>query len=278
MKFGSPTRGGFTLAELTITTAVVAVLGLGIYAVLNLGTILGAKNTAINTAHQQARVAMLKMLDDLHSSVSLPALVNSNGTSATGISFQQWGSVLSNGVVTPNGGPHKIRNDASKGETVVHITVTSPQPTPTRGQRFIVPTHQIETDISGVSGSASNLSLTLATPLPVDLKGTSSAVGDIVCYITDRCSYNVVLDSPGPPASYKLQWTNTQGTRDVVNDITNPRPFSIPTTPAGALYYRFVAAVDLSTSDPKYSNRGYKSANILLNGQVPFRARLTTYQ
>ncbi len=63
-----------------------------------------------------------------------------------------------------------------------------------------------------------------------------------------------------------------------MNDITNPRPFSIPTTPAGALYYRFVAAIDLSTSDPKYSKRGYKSANILLNGQVPFKARLTTYQ
>ena len=88
----------------------------------------------------------------------------------------------------------------------------------------------------------------------------------------------MVLVSAGPPTVYKLQWTNTQGTRDIVTDVTNPRPFSIPTTPAGALYYRFVAAIDLSTSDPNYSNRGYKSANILLNGQVPFKARLTTYQ
>ena len=103
-------------------------------------------------------------------------------------------------------------------------------------------------------------------------------MGDIVCYITDRCSYKVVQVSAGPPAEYKLQWTNTQGTRDIVTDITNPRPFSIPATPAGALYYRFVAAIDLSTSDPKYSRRGYKSANILLNGQVPYKARLTTYQ
>ena len=29
---------------------------------------------------------------------------------------------------------------------------------------------------------------------------------------------------------------------------------------------------------PSHSNRGFKSANILLNGQVPMRARLTTYQ
>ena len=57
----------------------------------------------------------------------------------------------------------------------------------------------------------------------------------------------------------------------MVTDITNPKPFSTPTTPAGALYYRFVAAIDLSTSDLSYTNRGYKSANILLNGQVPYK-------
>jgi hypothetical protein len=62
------------------------------------------------------------------------------------------------------------------------------------------------------------------------------------------------------------------------NGITNPTPFSTPLTPAGALYYRFVAAINLSTADMQYSNRGFKSANILLNGQVPMRARLTTYQ
>jgi hypothetical protein len=278
-------RNALTLVELLITTGLVGVLGLVIYALLNMGMILGAKNTAVNTAHQQARVAMIEMLQDLHASVSLPSLVNASGTQASGISFQQWGSTWSNGVITPNGGPHKIKNDANIGQNVVHIVVSSGQPNPVRGQRLIVPTHQIEADIIGVSGSASDLSLTLDNinttgqhTLPTSILGTASTVGDVVCYITDRCSYNVVMDSAGPPAVYKLQWTNTQGTRDIVTDITNPQPFSIPTTAAGALYYRFVAAIDLSTSDPKYSNRGYKSANILLNGQVPFRARLTTYQ
>ena len=60
--------------------------------------------------------------------------------------------------------------------------------------------------------------------------------------------------------------------------ITSPNPFSTPLTEAGALYYRFVAAVNLSTADPEYSNRGFKAANIFLNGQVPMKARLTTYQ
>jgi hypothetical protein len=54
----------------------IGVLGLAIYSMLNIGMILGAKNTAVNTAHQQARVAMLQMVQDIHSAVSLPALTD----------------------------------------------------------------------------------------------------------------------------------------------------------------------------------------------------------
>jgi prepilin-type N-terminal cleavage/methylation domain-containing protein len=262
-------RSGLTLIELSVTSGLVGILGLIIYSLLNIGTILGAKNTAVNTAHQQARVAMLQMLQDLHSAVSLPALQDVVGNQAAGIAFQQWA-----------GGPHKIyprTTPYAAGQKVIQIVVTTGQPTPLVGQRLIVPTHQIESDIDAISGSAGNLSVTLHDNLPVAIAGTTSTIGEIICYITDRCSYNVVQVSPGPPAQYKLQWTR-QGTRDIVTDITNPRPFSIPSTPAGALYYRFVAAIDLSTSDPNYNKRGYKAANILLNGQVPFKARLTTYQ
>lgn len=271
-----------TLIEISVTSGVVGVLGLMIYSLLNMGTILGAKNTAMNTAHQQARVAMLKMIDDLHAAISLPALQDVSGTQASGISFQQW-----------SGGPHKIIADAAAGtpgspQKVIHLAITAGQPTPVVGQRLIVQTHQIESDITAITGNAADLAVTLYDNLPVAIKGTASTAGDIVGYITDRCSYDVVLVSAGPPAEYKLTWTprwpgwpdvtKKVGTRDIVNDVTNPRPFSIPPTADGALYYRFMAAIDLSTSDPKYSRRGYKSANILLNGQVPYKTRLTTRQ
>lgn len=278
MRIHPSSRSGLSLPEIAITSGVVGVFGLVVYSLLNIGTVLGAKNTATNTAHQQARVAMLKMIEDLHSAVSLPALQGVVGNQASGISFQQWGVRPVSGVMTPNGGPHKIIEDADVGEDHIHIQVASGQSKPIVGQRVIIPTHQIELDIVDTHGSNSDFELEFATPIPVAINGTTSTIGDVVCYITDRCSYNVVQVSAGPPAEYKLQWTTNQGTRDIVNSITNPRPFSIPTTPAGALYYRFVAAIDLSTSDSKYSRRGYKSANILLNGQVPFKARLTTYQ
>ncbi len=273
---------GLSLVELSITMGVIGVVGLLIYTLLNIGTILGAKNTATNTAHQQARVAMIEMIQNLHSAVSLPALTGLVGNQASGISFQQWGAVMSNGVMTSNGGPHEIRNDANAGQNQVRLVIAAGQPLPIAGQRLIVPTHQIEDDIVSVSGNANDCRVNLANDLSVSIKGagTNSSVGEIIAYITDRCSYNVVVANPGPPAQYKLQWSKVASppAQDIVNDITNPRPFSIPSTPAGALYYRFVAAIDLSTSDPSYSNRGYKAANILLNGQVPFKTRLTTYQ
>ena len=76
MKISTHSRSGLTLVEISVTAGMVGVLGLIIYSLLNIGTILGAKNTAVNTAHEQARVAMLQMVQDLHSAISLPYLID----------------------------------------------------------------------------------------------------------------------------------------------------------------------------------------------------------
>jgi type II secretory pathway pseudopilin PulG len=296
MKLSSRTVG-LTLVELMITVALISVVGLVLYSILYTTTVLGAKNTAVNVAHQQARVAMIDMLQDLHSAVSLPALSDSSGTpyaspapsAAPGISFQTWSS-----------GPHRIKNNVNKGDTQIQIVFTAGSgPAVVAGQRIIIPAYQIEADITSVdNGSPNNPKLTLSNiygpalppsqmptgqpTYPVssmpDLDGKGHAingtgygsVGDVVCFITDRCSYAV--------SGSDLNWKWKGNTKAVANYVTNATPFSIPATAAGALYYRFVAAIDLSTSDTQYSNRGYKSANILLNGQVPYKTRLTTYQ
>lgn len=283
MRVSSPSAG-FKLVELMITVALISVVGLVLYSILYTTTVLGAKNAAINVAHQQARVAMIDMLQDLHGAVSLPALSDSTGTpyaspaptAAPGISFQTWSS-----------GPHRIRNNVALLDTQIRVVLTAGAgPTPVANQRIIIPAYQIEADIASVSGPAgdfrinlSNISGPALTPpvayptstMPVAINGTGfGAVGDVVCFITDRCSYAV--------SNTNLNWKWKGNTKAVANYVTNTTPFSTPTTPAGALYYRFVAAIDLSTADTQYSNRGYKSANILLNGQVPFKTRLTTYQ
>jgi hypothetical protein len=259
------------MVEIMFTTILVGVLSLVLYALLNISTILGAKNTAVNTAHQQARVAMINMLQELHSAISAPYLVDVNGNSvvgagpAAGIAFQQWSS-----------GPHKFLSGAAAGQNQICLALTRQSaldshstPMPVVGQRVIIPLHRIEDDIIAVSGTTSNFTITLAHNLPIDIQGTGSTSGDLICFITDRCSYSV--------ANNTLIW-NWKGSRIMVTDITNGTPFTTPLTPAGALYSRFVAAIDLSTSDLHYSNRGYKAANILLNGQVPYKVRLTTYE
>jgi hypothetical protein len=289
MKFSSR-KTGLTLVELMVTVGLISVVGLVLCSILYTSTVLGAKNTAVNLAHQQARVAMVDMLQDIHSSVSLPALSDSTGTpyaspapsAAPGISFQTWSS-----------GPHQIKSKAAANQSqiVLNLTTVGINPTPVAGQHLIVPAYQIEADISAVSGSASNFTVTLAniygpslvgvtyprSTLP-NINGDGYAIevgasgigGDVVCFVTDRVSYAV--------SSSNLNWSWKGNSKAVANYVTNNTPFSTPTTAAGALYYRFVAAIDLSTSDIQYSNRGFKSANILLNGQVPYKARLTTYQ
>jgi type II secretory pathway pseudopilin PulG len=268
MKLCSNNRG-YTLIELGVFSTVFSTVGLALCSLLNISLVLGAKNVAMNTAHQQARTAMIQMLQDLHSAISLPYLVDTSGNQvsgtgpAAGIAFQEYSS-----------GPHKISADVTTSQNQVSLTLTpinGSVPTISVGQRLVVPTHQIEDDITAVSGSGSNITITLAHSVPVAISGTSTYT--IVALITSRCSYTV--------SNGNLQWQGSLAKKSFAvlgNDITSNLPFSIPQTPAGALYYRFVAAINLSTADPNYSNRGFKAANIFLNGQIPMKARLTTYQ
>ncbi len=136
---------------------------------------------------------MLEMIQDLHGAVSLPKLEGVVGNQASGISFQQWGAT-----------GRQWRDDTQwraaqnhkgcepVGDDHIHIEVTSGQPKPRVGQRVIIPTHQIEETLSMPIGGNSDLELYLEHDLPVPIKGTGSTVGDIICYITDRCSYDVV--------------------------------------------------------------------------------------
>ncbi len=269
MKRSEHSHSGRTVIELLFTVGIMGVVGVIIFSLFSTGTILGAKNTAVNTAHQQARTAMLQMVQDLHSTVSLPYLVDVNGNAisgggpAAGISFQLWSI-----------GPLQIVADAAAGTKIVTVKVPAGTQAPVAGQRLIVPTHQIEDDIVTVTNSGTSYALTLAHNLSNAISGTQSPTNyNIAGFITDRCSYVV--------NNQQLQWNGPTVRKSFAvmgNNITSAAPFTTPNTPAGALYYRFVSAIDLSTSDLKYNNRGFKSANILLNGQVPMRARLTTYQ
>ena len=288
-------RSGLTLIEVSVTTALAGIIALVTYALLNISFILAAKNIAINTTHQQARYTTLKMLRDFRSAVSVPQLADDKGiplpspapAKAAGIAFQKWAS-----------GPYAIKTDVKKGETVVHVALLSNQRPPQKPlpiyyppesstpndytQKLIIPTHQIEEDITGISVSVSDksdVSITLKNAVKVDVLGTDSKGGHIVCFITDKCSYTVSNNAlyfhfrsgehwSGDPDRGGDPYQKTSGT-----GVTNATPFYLLIEPDGATDG---AAFNSLFNDLNSSNRRYRSLQISLNGEAPMKAQLTT--
>ena len=138
---------GLTLIEVTMALGLLGVFGIAVYSMLNIGMILGAKNTAVNTAHQQARTAMLQMIQDLHSAVSLPALSDVNhvplvnpapNTAAPGISFQLWSTGPYQGFCRLRGWLVDHRNPSAQRITGTrHWTKNSRPRPPHRGRHYL---------------------------------------------------------------------------------------------------------------------------------------------
>src|SRR3979411_2092310 len=134
MKLTTHNRG-YTIIEMGFSSAVVSIVGATLYSIVNMTTVLGAKNTAINTAHQQARTAMVQMLQDLHSAITLPYLVDVNGDTVSGA-----GPAAGIGFQEGPGGPYRIIPDASTAQNRLNLTLTAgTDPLPVPGQRLIVP-------------------------------------------------------------------------------------------------------------------------------------------
>jgi prepilin-type N-terminal cleavage/methylation domain-containing protein len=259
-------HSGFTLVEMLVTLGVVSITGTIMYYILYTGMILFAKNTAINLANQQARMAVMRMEQDIHASISIPQMTDSNrnpltGSAASGpaagISFQLFST-----------GPFQVAAPAAAGQRNIQIQTNGV--VPVVNQRLIIPGYTIELNITAVSAGGTTSTLTLASPLP---QAVQTSLGIVQCFITDRVAY-VVQNS-------QLVYYPRQSVGNYVmmaDNITTPSPFSVPATPLGAPYTRFVSAINLSTSDAAYSNLKFKAANMFLNALEPCRAKLCTYQ
>jgi hypothetical protein len=280
------------LPEILVAMGITAIVGLMIFLVLNSGMVLFAKNTAVNTAHQQARAGVDEMLQNIHSSVSIPQLVDAslqpilaildgsgNAVTAPGISFQSFSA-----------GPFPVVVDASATDT--SITLYCPGYTPPVGARLNIPTHNIEFDIVSTTASGANLKFNLSTPQPptpppngigtaIDIAGSGiEGVAPVPTYmitafITVRRAYAVV----GGDLRY-YPTNDLSNYKVITRSITSTAPFTIPLGPGSppTPQNRYVAAVDLSAADPKVSARGYGAVNMFISSKIPFRCRLTNSQ
>lgn len=309
-------ESAFSVGEMGVAVGVAALLGLCFFQVLQSGLTLGAKNTAVNAAHEEAKQGVLRLTRDIHASISVPQLRDTSfavisstpvpGSSnpvaptAAAVSFQNIAS-----------GPNYLWKDSGNPSMVM----IKDNPKPTEGQRIIIPFWGIEDDIKKVTagGSANHSNVftvhALETQIPKApdfLNGTTYAI----VYYTERMMYVVengtyVADSAGDltlaggvytsvtPGTgqyhyengelnlYKQRWSGSalywQKTATVARFISSPKPFYIPLNRSGSSNDKYVG-VNLSARDPKSSNRGFIATASLLNTQVDYRSRLTLEQ
>jgi hypothetical protein len=277
-------QAGYTLADIMVAVSLTVLVGLiGVYA-MNSGTILYAKNTAQNLAHDSSRIAVNRMLHDIHNAVSIPQLghidyrtpgtytapANSwvpSGTSVTfyadsgtgptaGVSFQMMGGP--NGV---GGGPYNVINDPGNPEL---IKIGPTQPGPQVGMRLIFPYYNMEDDISKVTSAGMNhYNVWTASALETRFKTKKNTY--YICYYTTRWAYAVEngqlkLYSSAPPPN-GLTWPIT-----VARNISSATPFTQATT-------QYVG-INLTTEDTRFNHRNFRAVNTLLAGSVPYRAQL----
>jgi prepilin-type N-terminal cleavage/methylation domain-containing protein len=273
---------GFTLPEILVTISIAALVGIVVFLVLNTGMTLYAKNTAVNSAHQQARSGVDQMLARLHSSVSIPQLVDANlqpvaeigadgkPAAAAGISFQIF-----------NAGPFPVVANADP--TATSITLYCPGYTPPANARLNIPSHNIEYDISSTAAVGSSRQFNLSTSAGgigtavsiagTGIEGQSGVTYMITAFITSRVSYAVI----GSELRY-FPTNNLANYRVITRNIVSQTPFTVPLGPDGQLQNQFIAAVNLSTVEPNFTKRGFAAVNMFISSSIPFRCRLTNNQ
>jgi type II secretory pathway pseudopilin PulG len=210
-------EAAFTVAEMGVAVGVVGLLGLVFFQVLQSGLTLAAKNTAVNSAHEEARQGILRLTRDLHASVSIPQLRTAD-TSTNPPTYPVLSSTpspsASPGATPPTAagvsfqniayGPNFIFQDPNGSNGLIMIkdgTIT-----PSQGMRLIVPAWGMEDDIVKVTGAVttghSNVWTTGAIETGIKNSPQYAGTSYAITYYTKRVMYlvqngNYVADSQG---------------------------------------------------------------------------------
>src|SRR3954467_2157523 len=135
MRRSNATIAGYTLGEMVVAAGVFVLLGLVFFAVLNSGMILYAKNTAVNTAHEETRDGINRLTRDIHASISVPQLRDTNFNTVSSTPLTATGSApMAAGVSFQNVGlgPQYIWKDPNNNKIMVRGTPGTPE-APTAG-------------------------------------------------------------------------------------------------------------------------------------------------
>jgi hypothetical protein len=138
---------------MAVSVGVLGLLGVTFFQVLQSGLILSAKNTAVNAAHEEARIGVLRLTRDIHAAISVPQLRDNGFTvissdpvsgvppTAAGVSFQNVAS-----------GPNFVWKDPGAANLIM---IKDNPDKPVEGMRLIIPFFGLEEDITKVTASGS---------------------------------------------------------------------------------------------------------------------------
>jgi len=274
----------FTFLEIMISISIFAFAGGGIYLVLRTGMLLFAKNSAINFSHQQVRVAMVQLQQDLHASVSIPQLVDATGAVVTGtgpaagVSFRKYaGGPFS--VLVPAGAT--ISGSLNQISIVTGTQGTATDYRPQVGQRLhvqVLPTQLVELDITAVGAPSSSsagtvYTLTLNGPLGTDIQVRNPADNsslNVACFITSPVSYIV------KNGQLVKRYLTSSGTASLVvaAAVTTNLPFFIPTV-NGLTNTAYIATSNFAVKDNASGNLQFHSSTFSLSLQTPHWSQMT---
>jgi hypothetical protein len=277
---------GFTVAEMVVSTMVMAILGIVFLNVLNSGMILYAKNTAVNSAHEEAREGVGRLTRDLHAAVSVPQL--RSNTADTNRTVPGSYSVVSStpvGGVAPTaagvsfqdvvqGSPDYVWQDPGNASLIM---IKDPGDQPSAGMRLIVPFWGIEDDISKVAGAGTSghSNVFLVSGQDTNIAGKARKYGQgsysgyaspyAITYYTERMLYvvengNYVADSQGPwilsGGNYVAYTSGNMQRYRFENGKLNlyRQRYSSPSGNNGYFYWVFVSTVAryISSAQPFY--------------------------
>ena len=292
-----PLQAGFTIGEAMIAIGIASIVGAcAAYIFLN-GTLLYAKNTAENVAHDQNRIAVNRMVHDIHAAVSIPQLgkivagnlaqnptapVGSwtpHGTNVTfwalpgagpaaGISFKKMGNAFN-----PNGGPFEVKNDPGNVD-LIQVESGTANP-PYVGMEIVFPYYGMEGTLTKVTSTGANhYNVWVEGGLETRIKKKKDT--NVICYYMSRYAYVVengqlrfYSTSPPPPG---VTWPVV-----IARNIINEANRAVPATPFSQATTDYVG-IKLTTEDDRYTNRNFKAVNTLLAGSVPIRAKIARTQ
>jgi hypothetical protein len=320
-------RGGYTVAEMTIAAAVLVILGLVFFRVLQSGLLLFAKNTAVNIAHEEARNGVNRMVRDIHAAVSVPELRNLDSTTSpiTLPTPSSSPTPVSGNATAPmfaavsfqnvSNGPNYVWKDPGNSSMIMIKDNYNVTP----GQHLLIPFWGalFEQDIvkSTAGGSANHSNIFLANGADTNINPRNVGDAYAITYYTERMAYAVmngtftkntnglytegaknntyVWAPPGTPPGHLYTYNNGelhvlkqrysggafywQDVAVVARNLTTAMPFYTPLNSGGGFNTKYVG-IQVTTSDPKSSNRNFLATNMIINTTVDYRTALALTQ